>query len=230
MVKFHLYYDKDTETEWLNEMSEKGWAMERFFAGFYRFEACEPGKYTYQVDFGEKLFHVSNEYREFMEDTGVEIVQTWGYWVILRKLASEGAFELYTDVDSSIEHYSKICKMFQAAIILEVVCLFIELFAAIEGFSAGYALACLIGAIIFAIGNALFKTRDIIAQLKEKKGEAAERDKRNVSPLLPCGLLLNACALVISESVSHPVKLTVQILAIILMLAGIYKTARNRRE
>lgn len=230
MIKFRLYYDKDEETKWLNEMSEKGWAMERFFAGFYRFEACEPGKFTYQVDFGEKPFHVSNEYREFMEDTGVEIVQTWGYWVILRKLASEGEFELYTDVDSSIEHYSKICKMFQVAIILEIVCLFMELFAAMGGFSAGYALACLLIAIIFAMANAISKTRDTIAQLKERKGEKAERDNRTVSPVLSCGLLLNSCALLLSESVSRPVKLTIQMIAIILMLTGVYKTAKNRRQ
>lgn len=42
MIRFRLYFDKDKETAWLNEMSGCGWAMNGFFAGFYRFEKCEP--------------------------------------------------------------------------------------------------------------------------------------------------------------------------------------------
>lgn len=56
MIKFRLYYDKDAETKWLNEMAEQGWAMKSFFAGFYSFERCEPGQYMYQVDFGNRFF------------------------------------------------------------------------------------------------------------------------------------------------------------------------------
>ena len=33
MIKFKLYLDKDAETNWLNEMSEKGWALKSFFRG-----------------------------------------------------------------------------------------------------------------------------------------------------------------------------------------------------
>ncbi|MDE7479589.1 MAG: hypothetical protein K2M91_16915 [Lachnospiraceae bacterium] len=31
MMKFRLYYDKDAETAWLNQMVEEGWAMKSFF-------------------------------------------------------------------------------------------------------------------------------------------------------------------------------------------------------
>lgn len=230
MIKFRLYYDKDAETEWLNKMAEKGWAMKRFFAGFYTFEKCEPGKYIYQVDFGDKLYSVSDEYREFMQDAGVEIVQTWGYWIILRKLASEGEFQLYTDVDSMIEHYSKIRRMFKGVMIVEIICLFMEIFAAENGFSAGYAFAFLIAAIILGMANAVFKTNNVIAELRERKGENASKRFQNVSPLLLCGLLLNSCALVISESVSDTIKITIQIIAIVLMIIGIYLTGKNRKN
>lgn len=74
---------------------------------FLRFEKCEAGEYIYQVDFVDRLFSVSRDYRELMQDAGIEIVQTWGFWVILRKKASEGKFDLYTDIASSIEHYKK---------------------------------------------------------------------------------------------------------------------------
>lgn len=133
MIRFKLYLDKDAETNWLNEMSEKGWALKSFFAGFYTFEKCEEGRYAYQIDCGEKLFKVSDEYREFMKEAGIEIVQTWGWWVILRKPASEGEFELYTDVESSIEHYSKIRRMFKIATVIEIICLWMEIMAATIG-------------------------------------------------------------------------------------------------
>ena len=44
MIRFRLYYDKDRETEWLNEMAADGWALKSFFAGFYKFEPCEKGE------------------------------------------------------------------------------------------------------------------------------------------------------------------------------------------
>lgn len=230
MLKFRLYFDKDEETAWLNEMSKEGWAMERFFAGFYRFEQCEPGKYLYQVDFGEKLFAITEEYREFMEEAGVEILQPWGYWIILRKPASEGKFELYTDVDSSIEHYSKICKMFKVVLIIEIIVFFFELYAGMNGAFIGYPFACLIGAMIFAIANALFKTKGIIARLKERKGETVPGNDQTISLFLPCGLLLNSCAMLVSESISEPIKITIQVIALVLMFIGIYKTAKKRNQ
>lgn len=229
MIKFRLYYDKDAETVWLNEMAENGWAMKRFFAGFYSFEKCEPGQYIYQIDFGNRLYRVTDEYREFMEETGIEIVQTWGFWIILRKLASQGKFELYTDVDSSIEHYSKIRRMFKVVTIVELICLLMEVIAGANGAYFGYAFALLLGAILFGLVNAVIKTNNVIAGLQERKGGAvSEKYKRCISPLLPCGLLLNGCALIIDESVSEGITMTIQIIAIVLMLIGIYKTARNR--
>ena len=38
MMKFKLYFDTDAEVKWLNEMADKGYAMTRFFAGFYTFD------------------------------------------------------------------------------------------------------------------------------------------------------------------------------------------------
>ena len=113
MVKFRLYLNKDDETKYLNEMAAKGYAMPGprhpmtgFFAGFYSFEKCRPGEFIYQVDITEGMFRVTNDYREFMQEMGVEIVCLWGMWVILRKKAADGPFVLYTDVESTTEHLS----------------------------------------------------------------------------------------------------------------------------
>jgi len=231
MIKFRLYYDKDKETEWLNRMAEEGWAMKSFFAGFYKFEECEKGKYVYQVDFGDKFGTVTEEYQEFMNDMGVEIVQTWGYWVILRKKAGEGAFELYTDVESSIEHYSKIRRMFKVATIIELVCFLIEIIVAIEGTRWAYAAACLIFAILLTCVNALVSVNNTIAQLEARKNQVTpDKKRRNVSALIPVGLLLNSCALLIDGSVSVFVHASVQLIAIAFMLVGVYVTMRSRSE
>ena len=50
MKKFRLHFDKDKEERWLDEMSQKGWAMVEYFAGIYVFVPCKPGAYTYRVD------------------------------------------------------------------------------------------------------------------------------------------------------------------------------------
>ncbi len=230
MIKFRLYLDKDAETKWLNEMAEQGWALEKFAAGFYSFEKCNPGQYIYQVDMGNKLFSVSEDYRDFMNDTGIEIVQTWGYWVILRKEASKGTFELYTDIDSSIEHYSKIRRMFKGVAVIEIICLFVEIFGAVSGVVYAYAFSFLIGALLLAIMSAIAKTNEKIAELRERKGETeTEGAKRYISMVLPCGLLLNSIALIMKESVEEPIVYTIQIAAIAVMLAGVYKTAKKWR-
>lgn len=231
MIRFKLYMDKDAETKWLNEMSEEGWAMKSFFIGFYRFEKSEKGKYAYQIDFGEKLFKVSNEYREFMQEAGIEIVQTWGWWVILRKLASEGEFELYTDVESSIEHYSKIRRMFKIGAVIEIVCLWMEIMAATIGqVSFAVVAAFFIGAILIVFIRMAIHTTNIINNLKERQTGIPVEKKKNVSPVLAVGLLLNGVALMIQESVSKGIVHAVQIFAIILMLAGIWDICRKNRK
>ena len=230
MIKFKLYFDKDKETQWLNEMSQKGWAMTGFFAGFYRFEPCEKGKYTYQIDFGNEFFSVSDDYREFMSDSDIEIIQSWGFWVFLRKLSSEGEFQLYTDVDSQIEHYKKIRNMFKAVTVLELICLFIELFSAsMTNSPLLWSFVFLILAIIIAFFNITNRTNDIIHELTERKTGIEEPRSKSISIFLIIGLLLNSCVLMMKDSIPSYIVCPIQILVIALMLIGVYQTARKRR-
>ena len=229
MIRFRLYFDKDKETAWLNEMSGCGWAMNGFFAGFYRFEKCEPGEYTYQIDFGDELYNVSDEYRGLMEDIGAEIVALWGYWIILRKPAAEGPFELYTDPESMIEHYTKIRRMFKAVTMLELIVLFIEIGCGMSGNVFGWAFAVLIAAMVLVCINAVIRTNAVIAELEERKsGIAAEKNSRYISVLLPIGLLLNSGMIMIDESVSSFISYPLHILAILMMAVGLVQTMRKR--
>lgn len=228
MIRFRLYYNKDTETEWLNKMAADGWALTGFFAGFYRFEECEKGEYTYQVDFGDQLFSVSSEYRELMEELGVEIVTLWGYWIILRKRTADGPFELYTDVESQIEHYTKILRMFKVVCILEIICMLIEVAGGLSGNPLGWAAAVLLASFVLVCVNAVGKTKGVLAELEARKsGIEQESSVRTISVLLPTGLLINACLLAAQDSISPTIHMVLQILAIILMAAGLILTVKQ---
>ena len=221
MKKFRLYFDKDKETAWLNEMAAQGYALTSFFAGIYTFDTCAPNKYTYQVDFCDKLGNVSEDYREFMKENQIEIVQIWGFWIFLRKLNADGPFELYSDIDSSIEHYTKIRNMFKGASIIMILCFIMECFAVIQA-PLCFPLVIIVGAMTFSIVQTTFKTNRIIAELKEQKGEPIN-NPNGVSPILIAGLLLNSVAL-LSSSIPDIIEYPLRITAIVLLVVGIIKS------
>ena len=232
MIKFRMYYDKDKEAKWLNEMANEGWAMKSFFAGVFTFEPCEKGEYQYQIDFCDKAFHLSDGYKEFMADNDIEVVQTWGFWAILRKKATDGDFVLYTDVDSQIEQYKKINKMFRGVTGLEFLVLLYELFAAATLHSAfAWAAVCLIMALIIVFLNNIVRTQDTINELVERKTGIKNPKNSTLSVFLMLGFLFNSCALILGDSISSYLRLPIQIFAIIFMIYGCYDTCtRVKRE
>lgn len=131
MKKFRLYFDKDKEEIWLNEMCRDGWAMTGFFMGVYTFVPCKPGEYTYQIDMpigpgkGSRKGNMTHEYIALVEETGAEYVCSWGWWVFFRKETAKGTFKLYTDTESQIKLYQRIRLLFLAVGLYEVaVCIF----------------------------------------------------------------------------------------------------------
>lgn len=125
MIKFRLYYDKDEEEAFLNDMVSKGYAMTRFFLGAYWFEKCTPGEYTYKVDLiRDKDKQQKNEFYNLVSEIGGELVQTWGIWAFFRK---KGEFDLYTDNESKIEQYTRIKKTFLYVGLIEILIVLIEL-------------------------------------------------------------------------------------------------------
>lgn len=170
MLKFKLYYDKDEEEDWLKKMSLNGWAFKKFFLGFYTFEKCEPGEYNYQIDLLDNWNGDKDDYAAFMEDTGVEVIDQWWRWVYLQKRASDGPFEMYTDVESKITHYNKIKNFFKVALIIEVICFFIEFMATIKtGYYIFGIFTILLGAISLAILKIVWKCKWKIEQYKQEK-------------------------------------------------------------
>lgn len=111
---FKLYWDKDKEEIWLNEMANEGWGFSSFYLGTYTFKKCEKGEYVYRIDLMEEVptAKKSMDYIKLVEETGAEYVCSWARWVFFRKKASEGEFTLYTDIDSKIGNYKRIRDMF----------------------------------------------------------------------------------------------------------------------
>ncbi|MCX4305086.1 MAG: DUF2812 domain-containing protein [Acetatifactor sp.] len=225
MVKFRLYVNKDRETNWLNEMVRRGYAMEGFFAGFYLFGACSPGEFIYQIDITEGFFRIPSDYREFMGEAGVEIMGLWGPWVFLRKRAAEGPFELYTDVESTIEHYTRIRNLFKVATAVEIACLVMEFLAVLRGVSWAGVFACVIGAIVVAFIREVVRLNEILAELKGRLGEEGSFGRqRRPSRFLAAGMLANAVAFMIDNPAGQFQKHCLVLLAVFLVGVGVVRT------
>lgn len=228
MTKFRWYYDKDAETAWLNEMAAQGYALTSFFAGFYTFDRCIPGEYEYQIDASDKFNNVSNDYREFMTDAGIEIIQCWGMWIFLRKKADGKEFTLYTDVDSQIEHYTKILNTFRNIFILEMICFVIEIFAGKFGSPVFFVFAGFFALVAIGFLQIILKTKQVIAALKERKGEPVpdQGNKQPMALILP-GMMLNVCASAITNPGYEGLQILLYVIAIVLMVIGIYQVAKG---
>lgn len=119
MIKFRLYFDKDKEEDFLNGLASQGYAMTSFFLGFYVFDPCRPGEYTYQIDLiSNKSARQKNELFDLIRESGGELVQTWGAWAFFRK---KGRFELYTDPESRVAHYTSIRTTFMVVAFAETI-------------------------------------------------------------------------------------------------------------
>jgi len=224
MIKFRLSYYKDDDIAWLNQLSKKGCAMTGFFAGFWHFDACTPGEYEYQIDLSDRLFGVSNDYLELMNEMNIEYLGTFGFWIFLRRKKSDEPFTLYSDVESKLAHYQKIRRLFKIAVIIELLCFFLESLAAAGGTRFAYYFLPVFLIIILAMMRTLTRTNEIISDLKEQMGEPSSSLRNRSNSVLMTGLLVNCAALLTKHAVPHPVGLMMQIAAIILMLIGIFRS------
>jgi hypothetical protein len=121
-VRVFFVNQHEKEEEWLNEMSAKGYAMVSIHGGiFYEFERCEPGEYIYRLELLEQsiISPLSMDYIRFLEDTGVEMVGSWVRWVYFRKKAKDGAFDLFSDLASKVNHFIRIRNFVIPFIFLE---------------------------------------------------------------------------------------------------------------
>ena len=93
---------------YLNKMSHEGWQCCEIVRNELRFVRGEQDEYTYRVQyFYESRDGEKDDYLRTLGETGVALVGEYGEALILRKKTSDGAFELYSDLDSKIAALEK---------------------------------------------------------------------------------------------------------------------------
>lgn len=93
---------------YLNEMAHEGWQCCEIVRNELRFVRGEQDEYTYRVQyFYESRDGEKDDYLRTLGETGAALVGEYGEALILRKKTSDGAFELYSDLDSKIAALEK---------------------------------------------------------------------------------------------------------------------------
>ncbi|RXJ02427.1 DUF2812 domain-containing protein [Anaerobacillus alkaliphilus] len=140
---YKLFMNYEREEKWLNEMAAKGMHLVDFSFGRYVFEEGTPGEYIYRIELLENLpsSAESRAYIRWMEESGVDCVASYIRWVYFRKKASEGPFDLYSDIDSKISHYKKIAMFIGLIGGLNLAVALLNVFIGLSVGSGGYTYA-----------------------------------------------------------------------------------------
>ena len=93
---------------YLNKMSHEGWQCCEIVRDELRFVRGEQDEYIYRVQyFYESRDGEKDDYLRTLGETGAALVGEYGEVLILRKKTADGAFELYSDLDSKITALEK---------------------------------------------------------------------------------------------------------------------------
>jgi hypothetical protein len=143
-------WDFEKEEKWLNEMSAKGMQLVSVGLFKYVFEEGTPGEYVYRIELLDEwpTHPESMSYIHFMEDTGAEHIASLMRWVYFRKKAGMQPFDLFSDIDSRINHMKKVLWLIACVIPLEIMAICINMPAAINGYSVNIFCICLLFALL----------------------------------------------------------------------------------
>ena len=105
--KWFWVWDFDKEERWLNEMALAGWLLVNVGLWSYTFERCEPGEYAVRLE-----MHPADEaYIAFMQETGAQYIGRVIQWIYFSKKTEDGPFEIFSDLDSRINHLDRIARV-----------------------------------------------------------------------------------------------------------------------
>ncbi|MBE5783252.1 MAG: DUF2812 domain-containing protein [Clostridiales bacterium] len=105
--KLFWVWEFEKEERWLNLMAQSGWLLEKVGLCTYHFVACTPGEYTIRLE----MHNHDDAYIGFMQETGAEYIGRMVQWIFFRKKTVDGEFDIFSDIDSKINHLDKIGKM-----------------------------------------------------------------------------------------------------------------------
>jgi hypothetical protein len=107
--KWFWLWNFEKEERWLNEMAGNGMILAGVGFARYDFDKCAPGEYIVRLEMLKEPVsrQASEDYIRFLEDTGVEHVGTLFRWAYFRKKAGGAPFDLFSDIDSRINHLNR---------------------------------------------------------------------------------------------------------------------------
>lgn len=150
------YWNFEREENWLNNMSAKGLALVDYSWCRYVFEDSDPGEYIYRLELLKDVPDniESKKYIEFLEQTGVEHVASYMKWVYFRKKSSEGKFDIYSDIDSRIDHYKRVLVFFAGLTLLEYAAATANIIIGLSHLflESGFNLNLYLGCLVFILG------------------------------------------------------------------------------
>ncbi len=114
--KWFWAWDFEKEEEWLNGMAREGWVLDKVGFCKYTFVKCQPEEYTVRLEMHKK----DEEYLSFMKETGAEYIGRMVQWIYWRKKPEDGAFDLFSDLDSRIVHLKSISNVLRIIALLNV--------------------------------------------------------------------------------------------------------------
>lgn len=228
MTKFKIFSDITKETEWLNQMAAEGQAFTNYVAGFYTFEDCPAGKYVFKVDLADSFFSTTPDYRDYRRDTDTTILQAWSSKVYLRKEASKAPIADYPKIDGLLEYFIKLRDIFKLASLLEMICVVLELYAAMTDFTGAFLLTLGIGIILLVCMKMVVSANKTVLALREKKGERPkeyETKMDRVSPSLFIAIVCCCIPFVLQFfGCNEGLIGALQLLSFVLLAVGIIKT------
>ena len=94
-----------------------------------------------------------------MAENGVERVASWIRWVYFRKRASDGPFDIYSDIGSRIAHYKRIAMLWLPIMLCEIMLGFSNLsqgldYMGMTGHEPVYQFV--MGIVLLGLGAAIF--------------------------------------------------------------------------
>ena len=121
--KWFWVWDFEKEEKWLNDMAAQGWRLCEVGYAQYTFEECEPQSETIRLELLKDGWNsdAGREYVRFVEGTGATCIGHVMNWAYFRKKASEGGFELFSDLDSRVKHINTILALVTPITMMNVI-------------------------------------------------------------------------------------------------------------
>lgn len=172
IYKWFWAWSFQKQEKWLNEMSAMG--LQLIDVGFcrYVFEEGNKGEYTVRLQFLDKFpsSAESQQYIQFIEDTGAEHVGSMFRWVYFRKKSSSEGFELFSDMDSHLKHLKGLFTVLSLIAISNLMILLnnLNIFLTFHNSFMMTPLAISLIVVCFLTYGAI-RTRSLIRKLKKER-------------------------------------------------------------